>query len=217
MENLILKTHKKEESMLRSLENFDRRFSEDIELSDLISGFKNIFFNLFKFGSMSSEEKDNIYNILNYCIDKIKIEYKRTKNLNNLEFFVWHLSMFMTIQSFMKIVELKYNLKRKDEIEVLFDELLTKEFLKFTELNSKIRDIKNITRKLLTKFEYEEKNIFIGVSKGNIVLEDSYVLTKFDREEGYAIKISSPQIKKYLIEYKNKGIWKKCEENEEKY
>lgn len=188
MKNLLVDLHIKEEGMLKSLEESGMRLlSRDMELSDILSELKHILFNLFPPKKLSKNDKHNIRDILKYCEEMIKIEYERTKNLNSLEFSVWHLSMFMTIHTFMEIIELKYDLKRKNKIMSLFDELLEEDFYEFIDLNSKLKKIRNITGKLINRLDFKELKVFFGYSEGKFVWEDSYKIIKYDKEENYKI------------------------------
>lgn len=118
-----------------SLKYTSRRLMNEIELSSLISGFHEVFFSLFE--PQLCIEKMNYFNeIEEYCIEIIKLEHRKTEYLDKREFIVWHLSMFMTIQTFVEIIESKYTLDQKEEIKHLFDELLKTDFFRFIKLNS---------------------------------------------------------------------------------
>ena len=134
----------KEYVLLNSLEYLNRRLMNEVELSSLISRFHELLFDLFE-PQLSTETTDLFNEIEEYCIDIIKREHKKTEYLDNKELLVWHLSMVMTIQTFIEIVESKYKLDHKKEIMSLFDELLRNDFFRFIKLNSEAMETEDTT------------------------------------------------------------------------
>lgn len=132
---------------MNSLGYLNRRLMNEVELSSLISGFHELLFDLFE-PQLSTETMSLFNEIEEYCIDIIKREHKKTEYLDNKELLVWHLSMVMTIQTFIEIVESKYRLDHKKEIKRLFDELLRIDFFKFIKLNSEAMETEDITDRL---------------------------------------------------------------------
>ena len=127
MQEVIWENYRKECTLMDSLKYSRRRLMNEVELSSLISGFHELLFSLFE--PQLSIEKMNFFNeIEEYCIEILKLEHKRTEYLDKREFIVWHLGMFMTIQTFIEIIESKYTLDQKEEIIHLFDELLKTDF-----------------------------------------------------------------------------------------
>jgi len=134
----------REYALTNSLEYLNRRLMNEVELSSLISRFHELLFDLFE-PQLSTETMGLFNEIEEYCIDIIKREHKKTEYLDNKELLVWHLSMVMTIQTFIEIVKSKYRLDHKKEIKSLFDELLRNDFFKFIKLNSKTIETEDIT------------------------------------------------------------------------
>lgn len=147
MQRTMREPYYKEYALMNSLEYLNRRLMNEVELSSLISRFHELLFDLFE--SQLSTETMGIFNeIEEYCIDIIKREHKKTEYVDNKELLVWHLSMVMTIQTFIEIVESKYRLDHKKEIKSLFDELLRNDFFKFIKLNSEAMETEDITSML---------------------------------------------------------------------
>jgi len=144
MQRTMREPYYKEYALLNSLEYLNRRLMNEVELSSLISRFHELLFDLFE-PQLSTETMSLFNEIEEYCIDIIKREHKKTEYLDNKELLVWHLSIFMTIQTFIEIVESKYRLDHKKEIKSLFDELLRNDFFKFIKLNSKTIETEDIT------------------------------------------------------------------------
>lgn len=143
----------KEYTFMNSLEYLNRRLMNEVELSSLISRFHELLFDLFE-PQLTTGTMDIFNEIEEYCIDSIKREHKKTEHLSNKELLVWHLSMFMTIQTFIEIVESKYRLDHKKEIKSLFDELLRIDFFKFISLNAEAMETEDITD-ILTQEELQ--------------------------------------------------------------
>jgi len=149
MQRTMREPYYREYALMNSLEYLNRRLMNEVELSSLISRFHELLFDLFE-PQLSTETMGLFNEIEGYCIDIIKREYKKTEYLDNKELLVWHLSMVMTIQTFIEIVESKYRLDHKKETKSLFDELLRKDFFKFIKLNSEAMETEDITDTLLT-------------------------------------------------------------------
>ncbi len=152
MYDLILETYDKEYSFLKSMKYIDERderikFS-DLESSSLISDFHKLFFTSFEHQLNDKDKVKVFWEIDRFCIDFIKLEYARTKDLDILEFPVWHLSIFMIIQNFITITGSKYNLENVEKIKNLFNKLLKEDLYKFIKLNSAEFGVKNISNKL---------------------------------------------------------------------
>lgn len=150
MLKVVLETYDREYSFLRSMEYSNKRhMSPELESSFLISDFHKLFFDSFEYKLKHDNQiRDVFWEINQYCVDHIKTEYERTKDLDILEFRVWHLSVFMTIQSFITITDSKYTLNQKNEIEELFVGLLNDELYDFIKLNSEEEGIVDISKKL---------------------------------------------------------------------
>lgn len=116
----------------------------EVELSSLILRFHELLFDLFE-PQLSTETMDLFNEIEEYCIDRIKRAHIKTEYVTNKERCVWYLSMVMTIQTFIEIVESKYMLDHKKEIKRLFDELLRIDFFKFINLNAEAMETDDIT------------------------------------------------------------------------
>jgi len=144
MQRTMREPYYREYALTNSLEYLNRRLMNEVELSSLISRFHELLFDLFE-PQLSTETMGLFNEIEEYCIDIIKREHKKTEYLDNKELLVWHLSMVMTIQTFIEIVKSKYRLDHKKEIKSLFDELLRNDFFKFIKLNSKTIETEDIT------------------------------------------------------------------------
>ncbi|MGB9980222.1 hypothetical protein [Methanobacterium sp.] len=193
MDNVILKNYNKEYSLLESLQYSNKRSNKDIESSSLISGFHELFFSSFKHQLGDIEKNDRFRDIEDYCTERIKFEYIRTNDLNVNEFYAWHLSIFMTIQSFIKISRSKYSLVQKNQFVNLFDKLLNEDLYKFTELNSSKLGLKNISNKLDKVVQANAWNILITQSNKN--LDKNFEIT-LDKTECHLDKYDNIHIDK---------------------
>jgi hypothetical protein len=193
MGNVISETYDREYSLLESIKYSNVRRPE-IESSSLISTFDKLFFDILK-PQLTDDDKKELFNqIEEFCIDNIRLEYKRTTHLDPMEFFVWHLSIFMVIQSFIKILESKYNLEHEKEIKDIFSKLLREDFYKFIELNSKDVDVNNVETKLRGMIkDFRKFNVLITPPKSiemklpeneNIGI-NSFILGKYKLQSKY--------------------------------
>ena len=135
MQDVIWENYHKEFTLIDSLKYSSRRLKNEIELSSLISGFHELLYSLFE-PQLCIEKMNYFSEIEEHCIEIIKLEHRKTEYLDKREFSVWHLSMFMIIQTFIEIIESKYTLDQKKEIKHLFNELLKIDFFGFIKLNS---------------------------------------------------------------------------------
>lgn len=126
----------REHSILGTIENSEDSFVKELGLHNLISNFSFSLKKTFS-SEINNETRKTFLDILKHSIQRVKTEQDLAENLNNQDYYVWHLSIFMTLQTFMKIVNSKYRLKQKDKIVSLFDELLETKFDEFLALNSR--------------------------------------------------------------------------------
>ena len=152
MHDTTWETYRKEFALIDSLKYTDRRLMNEVELSSLISSLHELLYEVLN-PQLTSEKMHIFSEIDEYCIDTIKCHHKKTEYLNNREFLVWHLSIFMVIQTFVEIIESKYKLEQKEEIKHTFEKLVKTDFYKFITLNCEVMKIDNITDNLLVKAE----------------------------------------------------------------
>lgn len=212
MSHVTLEIYDKEYSFLKSLEySEDRLMSSDVESSSLISDFNKLFFDSFEPILKENRGKNKLFwEINNYCIDIIKIEYERTKDLNVSEFYVWHLSIFMTIQSFITITGSKYNLEHEKEIKRLLDKLLKKDLYKFIKLNSEKVGIGDISPKLRKILAVGDAHLVISQSKSKSFINIDLVKSSFknDYKNYNNIKKEKYTERVYSEEFFNKMLMK---------
>lgn len=152
MKKSIADSYENENFLLDLIEISNNRFLE-IEICVLISDFHKIMSRIF-----NNQLDDKLYvrvyvDIEKYCINRLKDEYKKAQTLDLNQFMIWHLSLFMAIQTFIETVSSKYNLKYYSEIEQLFDDILDTDFYDFIDMNSEKRGIPNFKNKLLLEYQ----------------------------------------------------------------
>lgn len=216
MDKTIIETYNHEYELLGSMENFKSRFNYEIESSSLIINFHYLFYKSFE-PELRDEEKKSIFDqIEKDCINNIKIEHIRATNLDNKEFFAWHLSMFILIQSFIQIINAKYNLENKEKITDIFKELLKDDFYKINKIKSDELGIGDINKKLSTINKIENIYCFQKPSeKTKFWLKEDSLNNKTKKPENYKIleniiikELINPKTKKKRDKSKlNNYIW----------
>lgn len=139
MDGYSLQKKYNEESNHLSLFKLER-LPEEIELSPLVSNLNSSLMELFE-DEVNIQNKYSLTDLIKTVTECLKHEYRKTKDLQPKEFYVWHISMFMTIQTYITIIESKYCLNDIEETKNLFSSLLKKEFLSFLENNEKRMNI----------------------------------------------------------------------------
>jgi hypothetical protein len=151
MDGCQLQKYYTEESSNLSLLKLGR-LPEEIELSPLISNLVSSLTELFKDEITNEDDWLLLKGIIENVTECLKHEYKKTiVDLKPTEFYLWHISMFMTIRTYITIVESKYRLNDSEEITDLFLCLLKKDFLSFLESNEKrmsIGGVKDVIRQI---------------------------------------------------------------------
>ncbi|MCK5233738.1 MAG: hypothetical protein KAJ91_02870 [Candidatus Aenigmarchaeota archaeon] len=143
--NLLKKQYLEEKNHLSFLNL--KRMSEEIELSTLISNLNSSLMDLFQ-EEFTTRNNERFVEFLERSTTYLKHEYMKTKKLTPKEFYLWHISMFMTIRTYITIVESKYILSDVEEIEGVWLSLLKKEFFSFLEKNEELLGITGVKEKI---------------------------------------------------------------------